>query len=350
MCYNDVTARNSDNANQDKREIFTMATDFGNYQYLVENFNEKFKVNFSYEAFESDIRSYDIISENFTNLGSDVRSGRYVKAFADLYRQALTNYADRKIHFFSGEEFLNEFEKMMKGYTEATLTSGTGPKKSWPSSSRLIDRVKADLNDPKKGIPDTKLDYIIKRYNDRTLPMSKMREEAKKLIDSNSKDPTKYSTILGYSKALEEINSQRPRWWRIIHPFRNNAEQREAKAFKKIVTEKLGLYKDKKDVVQESNVIGATKSSNVLTDDFVIARAILNDTSLADAKNELQVLSEKLKVEATKATEKTGIVVNEVSEQTDKTLVSPPVDKVKSTDLSKKNEEIKQEEIKQQKL
>lgn len=41
--------------------------------------------------------------------------------------------------------------------------------------------------------------------------------------------------IATFMLAIENVNKARPLWWRIIHPFRNNAEQRDAREYRTIL-------------------------------------------------------------------------------------------------------------------
>lgn len=277
-----------------------MPTDFSSQDLLLRNFNRKYVVEFSYEDFETEVRKNKSLEKN------------YLRAFSDFYRQALTNYADRKIDSFSTREFLHDYENLMNGYKTVINKDKTEIKK-WPQSAELLDKVQKDLSEKKNEIPDTKQEYIMKRYLDRKLPIRKMREYAKELMDSNCKDPEQLSVVLGYSKALSEVNYNRPRWWRIIHPFRNRAEKREANLFKKMVSKQFGgifvdsprrLPQTKEEranaIVNARPIVGATQFTSTLTDKFVMARTILEDSSLADAKEEIKQLSAELKTEAGK--------------------------------------------------
>lgn len=311
-----------------------MATNFSKYQNLVEEFNNKYGTDFRFEEFEMNVLRNQNLAENFLKAGGDINGRAYVSTFSNLYRMALTNYADRKIDSFYSKEFINDYKKVMNGYKDA-VNQEKVTVDGWPKTSYLVERVQKDLENEKTAILDDKVENIIKRYNDGKLPMRKMREYAQTLIDADCKEPEKLSVILGYSKALEEINSKRPRWWRIIHPFRNNAEQRDAKFFKKMVTGRLGIFntdarpltsktreqyiEDAKKAAAEANepaprirpqdiqtrheakanarpLVGATQFSSTLTDDFLIARTILQDSSIADAKQELREIAEKIKM------------------------------------------------------
>ena len=302
---------------------FIMPTNFSAYQHLVEQFNNKYNVSFRYEEFEVDVKRQENFAENFVNVREDINGSFYEKYCSDLYRKALTNYADRKIDSFNSTEFIQEYAKMMNGYKDVMNKNGAGIK-AWPKPLNLVTRVQNDLNDPKKGIPDTKEEYIIKRYNQGELPMRKMRAYAKELEDSGVTDPEKLSTILAYSNALKTINLQRPRWWRIIHPFRNNAEKRDAKKFDEFIKTRFKKFREnQRNIPKEERrpLIEATDSQNLLTDEFIIARSISYDSSLLDAKNEIKDISEKLKLdenalkmeESKENEKKESIVVEELS-------------------------------------
>ena len=325
-----------------------MATDFSRIQDSARNFNEKYGLDFTYEAFERRVRSFQNISDNFANMGGDMNNQFYKTTFSETYRKALTNFADRKIDSFNTEQFIRDYVELMNKYKGVVNEKETEIKK-WPAPSELLGKVQQDLRNPKKSIPDTKEEYIIQRYQSRELPIRKMREHVQAIVNSGKKDPAKFSTILAYANALEEINSRRPGWWRILNHFRNRAEQREAKAFKQIVRENFPPYQ-----VLGVDRNGAKNYSKELSKDYATLRDISRDNSLLDAKNDIKSISDQLKVDpnALKLEEskqdvgKEQLSVIETVENVNQLQTSPAVTAT-STELNKANEEIKQEEIKQ---
>lgn len=280
---------------------------FGDFQHLVDNFNEKYGLNFSYEHFETVVLKNKTLQDNFFMMKSNdsMEHRAYVGMFSVMYIKALTNYADRKIDFFNSKEIMDDYQNMMEGYKTVINQNGTSIK-DWPKSIQLAERVQNDL----ANIPDGKQDYIAQRYKEGKFPIREMRAYVQQLKanEKYAKDPEKLSVVLGYSKALEEVNSQRSRWWRIIHPFRNAAEQREAKNFKKVVTDQIGIFReDPRPNSQPKPIVGATEFSHTLTDEFVLARAILLDKSIADAKDEIKEIIDQIKLEdRTAVAEKTN--------------------------------------------
>jgi hypothetical protein len=155
---------------------------------------------------------------------------------------------------------------------------------------------------------------------------------------------------LAYANALEEINSRRPGWWKVLNYFRNRAEQREARNFKQIVRANFPPYP-----VVGTDRNGAKMYSKELSKEYATLREISRDNSLLDAKNDIKSISDRLKLdpdalklEENKAeVEKEKLFVVETVEKIEKSQTSPAVGKVAATDLSKTNDELKQEEIKQ---
>ena len=48
-------------------------------------------------------------------------------------------------------------------------------------------------------------------------------------------DTHQLQRIGAFMLAIENVNKSRPLWWRIIHPFRNNAEKRDAKELRTVL-------------------------------------------------------------------------------------------------------------------
>ena len=178
-----------------------MPTSFTYIQGSARKFNQKYGLDFSYEAFERKVRSYQNISGNFANIDGDMNHRFYKSTFSETYRKALTNFADRKIDSFNSEQFIRDYVEMMNKYKNTVNEKETEIKK-WPAPSELVGKVQQDLREPKKSIPDTKEEYIIKRYQSRELPIRKMREHVQEIVNSGEKDPAKFSTILAYANAL----------------------------------------------------------------------------------------------------------------------------------------------------
>ena len=267
-----------------------MPNKFEPYQSLVNDFNAKYGLNFSYEAFETNVRRSRYMDENFVSEKGDPNDREYVNKFGPLYRQALTNFADRKIDSFNSEEMIRDYRKMMGGYRKAMNQEGANIT-GWPKDMYLVEHAQNAV----KNIPNSKEEYITQRYLAGTLPMRALRAHVAQITENaRYADPEKLSTVLGYANALSEINRQRPRWWRIIHPFRNAAEQREAKNFKQAVTSRVGIFKSSSDPKEFLRpVVGVTGQTSNLTDGYYLARSIVRDNSIGDAKADLDKLEER---------------------------------------------------------
>ena len=134
-----------------------MATDFSNHTNLVNKFNEKYGLKFSFKNFES------AASKNWND-------AQYTSAFSGAYMEALTNFADRKRDSFNSVEFIRDYQNMMEDYKAAVNKNGVKVEE-WPDTSDIVYDLNIRLNDREHGIPDNKRDYIIQRYEAGKLPL-----------------------------------------------------------------------------------------------------------------------------------------------------------------------------------
>lgn len=75
-------------------------------------------------------------------------------------------------------------------------------------------------------------------YENGELRIRDMRAYAEGLDPSEMSDE-EIATALQSAQALREVNASRSVLWRIFHPFRNNAEQRDAKLIEGLISEKI---------------------------------------------------------------------------------------------------------------
>ena len=297
-----------------------MSFNYDDYRELEATFNSKYGVSFRYEEFEESILKNKLLAKHFYRKSTDgIEEGSYVGKFSVLFKQALDSYVKREINTLNINDMLTDYKNLMDGYKKASEEGGEIIPE-WPDDKKLINRVKRDL----RNVPETKEAYIIEKYNNRTLRLRDMRAHAQSLV--GSKDPDKLAIVFAYSKALEEINAKRPGWWRIIHPFRNNAEQREAKDFKKLVTSELGFYDtaaQETDEYKEHIRKSGERPQIQFTEGFKRARAIAYDNSILDVKESVNTLSENLNVQAP-----------EVIEDDRRSISLPDFDEVNNEEVS----------------
>lgn len=83
-------------------------------------------------------------------------------------------------------------------------------------------------------------------YKNGDLSIRDMREYVKSLEASKMKDE-EIATAFQAAQALREVNEGRSFWWRVFHPFRNNAEKRDAKLIEDTIVEKIVIMQAGKE-------------------------------------------------------------------------------------------------------
>ena len=219
-----------------------MATDFSKYQHLVDRFNQRYGVDFNYDDFESEVLLNKHLNENFEPRGFVLseENNKFIDDFVKLFDKAFVNSVARRIDRFTPEEILNDFIQVMNGYRETYRENGNPLDQEWVANSLLMRNVIDEMGE----IPENKQTFIEEEYLRGAFRIRDMRKEAQDLASNNeqSQDPAKLSVILNYANALKKVNDDRPRWWRIIHPFRNAAEKRESQNMRDFVNQKAQAY------------------------------------------------------------------------------------------------------------
>lgn len=204
---------------------------YENYQHLVNNFNEKYGVNFSYEEFEAEVNA--LRNSRGAGVGSEIENEVYVSTYKNLFKKAVDNlvHARLAIYRIDHDSISADYEKMMNGYIDAHANEDDFSQTKWIPTSQLAGSV----SDVVASYPDTNTDYIAQKYLGGEFRIRDMRARTNLLESRKETNPERICAILCYAEALEKVNSQRSFWWRVFHPFRNSAEKSEAKNMRKFV-------------------------------------------------------------------------------------------------------------------
>lgn len=193
-------------------------------------FNEKYNVTFSTEEFLEKAQETD---QN--------------TAYWNVYSKLATTLADKKIageNLPSLQEMLSDYESMLFiPYREMKASEGMGENAPEPFGSVDTQRERSEML--RTALRDKKIfeyQYIAKKYKSGELRIRDMVTLAR---DETGKDGSMSKEnaveILKYALALEEANKSRSFIWKIFHPFRNNAEQRDSALIKSLVASKFEL-------------------------------------------------------------------------------------------------------------
>ena len=132
----------------------------GNYQQYetqVNEFNQKYGVEFSFAKYEDEVRrmnNYRSVYDIRDNIGP--QNTVYRTAFLKLYREAIENRVNRKSNKdISPSEFIEEFDELIDGYrancTEDGVFSAPETMGAWKDYSEISDAMKNSIRNITPG-------------------------------------------------------------------------------------------------------------------------------------------------------------------------------------------------------
>lgn len=206
-----------------------MATELSAVRAFVKKFNDKYKVNYDLDDYMTRMRTED----------SDTL---YIGTFNKMLDQAIEHMSELKD--FTVSHMLEDYNYYTMSYLNMYINShpDLDPPLNVIRLKKTPDGYLKDVNEYLDKKVWGKVDAVGQKYEAREIRIRDMVRESKELdnLQGTAKENAA-KKIAGYALALKRVNESHPMWWRIIHPFRNNAEQREARNFEKLLNENLSL-------------------------------------------------------------------------------------------------------------
>jgi hypothetical protein len=203
-----------------------MAIELREIETAARAFSEKYGVKFS-------IASYNTKAETLRDVfGKDAlkNDANYKSEFMKIFKQAFGNYVEGKTDEFKFEDMLKDFENdIMKPYREYCKEKKIPAPKAYGGWNSLS--YHKDVRNYMQGISHGRSTYTEQRYVKGEIRIRDMRAYAEQLSTKEVPTAEEIATLQIYANALDGANSGRGFWWKVFHPVRNNAEQREAKSF-----------------------------------------------------------------------------------------------------------------------
>ena len=210
-----------------------MAIELTDVRRNVQIFNEKYKVNYDLDDFMTRMRTenHDDLYEGTFNAMLD----QAIEHMSELKNfDVATMIYDYNYHTLSFVNmYIRSHPDLDPPLQTVTLKRGTN-NDTLASAYRHLDKKVWG-----------KVDEVGQKYESREIRIRDMVREARDFANLQGElkeDAAK--KIAGYALALRRVNESHPLWWRIIHPFRNNAEQREAGNFEKLLNTDASLKGD----------------------------------------------------------------------------------------------------------
>ena len=199
------------------------------YENRLKNFNNKYKVNFSFESYDSQsLKEKNLATPLKGVKGISRENLKYRNAFLNIYKECVGNMVDKKLNTFRPEELVQEFEKLMTDYRQYCSENGeTAPEVNggWRGTENM-DAMRTTVN----SIRSPRVARESERYLSGELRVRDVRSYVRGLAENNGSmgnlSPEELANIMVYREAIKNAVESRPFWWKIIHPFKNNAEQK----------------------------------------------------------------------------------------------------------------------------
>ena len=206
---------------------------FANYQNLVNDFNTKYGVDFSYQEFEAEVNA--LKNSRTSSAPGECENEVYVSTYKKILEKAIDNAIHAKLDNYNlgHKEMMKDYGMLMNGYLDAQSAAGNTIPMKWKLRSELLTSVTPML----EKHTGTNGDYIAQKYLNGEFRIRDMRARTNYLKEQRAKNPLVLAGICAYAEALEKVNGQRSRLWRWLHPFRNRAEKRQAKEMRQFITD-----------------------------------------------------------------------------------------------------------------
>ena len=196
----------------------------------IESFNKRYGVNVSFSKIQSDAKRLNSVTAalraSFIDAYKTVLLKDLIKKEGEIFR-AQNMFEDFRQDII--QDFINETPYIRR----ANISKNLGCKTS--------DEVYGMLQNVWENIPKNQVEAVMENYLNGNIRIRDMVAVAGRF---NAHSKHQQNELASYAKALKAVNDTRPLWWRIIHPFRNNAEQREAKNIEAILRNHLGNFAD----------------------------------------------------------------------------------------------------------
>lgn len=207
------------------------ASSFEKYQTQVNDFNQKYGVSFSFDAYEIKLKqTYHMRSAFATDPRMSAEDHVYRSTVTRLYREAMESAIAKKVASVDHSAFFKDFEKLMDNYRQyCTENKQTPPNKNggWKSGVDVVDALQGKI----ANIPSDKSDFIKNNYINRSLRLRDMRADVASMgKDGNSVTAEELSRVIVYARALQKTINERSGWWKATHWFQGPAEKRDLNA------------------------------------------------------------------------------------------------------------------------
>ena len=242
------------------------------------DFNDRYYCDFDIEEFSS--RANGLMFLDPKNGWKD----NYIMFFEEMYRKALKKAEEGYLYGFDSVKMLEDFENtlVMPYYEECIENKAFVNHRPYAGMERaecfeMLDKIH-------KESPSNPIEFYMDEYKSGKTSIRAMRRytsivlgDDDSVIAMNNEDfenGTKMNDkvkIAAFVTVLENINKSRSFIWKVFHPFRNNADQRDAAMMKQKLINKLGgdPAEFDKAVEEAGKTFGAYSKETRRIDNFI---------------------------------------------------------------------------------
>ena len=172
---------------------------FANYQNLVNDFNTKYGVDFSYQEFEAEVNA--LKNSRTSSAPGECENEVYVSTYKKILEKAIDNAIHAKLdrYHLDHKEMINDYGNLMNGYLDAQSAAGNNIPMEWKLRSELLKSVTPML----EKHTGTNGDYIAQKYLNGEFRIRDMRARTNYLKEHREKNPQMLIGICAYAEALE---------------------------------------------------------------------------------------------------------------------------------------------------
>ena len=256
----------------------------------IESFNKMYGVNVSFSKIQSDAKTLNSVTAALR------------VSFIDAYKTALMKDLIKKEgESFSAQNMFKDFRQdiIQNFINETPYIRRANISKNL--NCKTSDEVYGMLQNVWENIPKNQVEAVMENYLNGNIRIRDMVAVAGRF---NAHSKHQQNELASYAKALKAVNDTRPLWWRIIHPFRNNAEQREAKNIEAILRNHLGNFADSaftkvSEELTHFNEIEKETQDKIRDNEKIIVL----DTYSEEVENQLREEFEAIDIEAEETAE-----------------------------------------------
>ena len=232
----------------------------------AKDFNNIYHTTFSFSEFYSKIKSFVRLDpKNAANIVYKGTLGSVLKDTLIIACNAQRTSPSGKSGSVDLLNVVENFEEsLMKPFVYECKRANEKP---YPKAyggmneKQRLELVEHVLN----ASPKNDVELTERAYKSGKISLRNIREFVGELpfASGGAVDSWQIQRIGTFMLALENVNKSRPFWWKVIHPFRNNAEKRDAKEMRTVLKSFGGnaLELAEKLAVKEYEAIELTKAS-----------------------------------------------------------------------------------------